>query len=499
MKKIILFTLVLALLLPLTAACSSGDDEGNSVGTAASDNADTTAAETTAEAADPNSVLEIPEGVKYDGYEFGILVYEAGANSSESGYQQIRNYSPVVAAEENGEAINDAVFQRNRMVEEKLDIKIKPIIAEKGQLTSTIAKEVQAGESSFDSAFQMLRAAQKAGMEGYLVRLDEVDTIHLEKDWWEKAFQREGAINNALFVLVGDATLEDKEGTACQYYNEKLAEEHGFEDIYETVNEGKWTIDLSWERWKAVAKDLDGDGVLNQNDVMGTGTNYSALRSFLNSFNTGYAKLENGAPVSLLDDEYTVSAIMKFAQFANDTTCVLISGKVDGGYNAFTAMFKDNRMLVRGGSFYNSPAFRDMESEFSIIPTPKFDEKQENYRSSGSPHASYGFVIPVTCDDPERVGVIMETMSYYSGDTVIDAYINITLEGKIARNEESVAMLHKIIAGAYYDIGYVYNWADIDKVLQGAVKTADSTFVSTYASIKDKYLKAMEETYNMYK
>ena len=83
-------------------------------------------------------MLEIPEGVNYDGYEFKILVYEPGANSTEGSQQTIRNYSPVVAEEENGEAINDAVYTRNRLTEEKLGIKIKPMIAQASNASHTL-------------------------------------------------------------------------------------------------------------------------------------------------------------------------------------------------------------------------------------------------------------------------------------------------------------------------------------------------------------------------
>ena len=156
-------------------------------------------------------------------------------------------------------------------------------------------------------------------------------------------------------------------------------------------------------------------------------------------------------------------------------------------------------MLIRSGCYYNTPGFRDMESEFSIIPNPKYDESQDKYLIHTGPHASVGFVIPVTCADTDLVGNVMEAMSYYSTDTVLDAYVNITLEGKIARNEESIEIMHMMINSAFYDIGYVYDWAGINKVAYTSIQNGDSQFASAYAAVRDQYLAAMEETYNMYK
>jgi len=497
MKKYSLcaLALVLAMLIPMAAACSSGNDNTAVDTTAASTES---SANVSGEAADPNAVLEIPENADYDGYEFRIYLYKPGADSVESGYYTSRNYSPIISEEENGEAINDAVYQRNRSTEEKLNIKIVPVIAEKGTLSNKVISDVQAGSTGYDAALQRQRTAQTAGQEGYLVRMDQVDTIHLEKNWWDKTFPSQGAIGNAVYSLVGDATLEDKEGTGCLFYNETVSADYGLGDIYETVDSGKWTFDEMWQQCKKVSVDLNGDGIVNEHDRMGIGMSHISIRAYLNAFNAGYAYLEDGVPVSGLDDEFTITAVMKFAEVFNDSSCVLKSSLASDGWNTFTVMFKDDRMLLRSGCIYNAPPFRDMESEFSIIPLPKYDENQDKYYASLSPQASPGYAIPVTCTDPERVGVILETMGYLSGD-IIDAYINVTLEDKIARNEESVKILRMIMENAFYDIGYIYNWAKIDSVVQGAVKVYESTIASAYAGVRDQYLAAMEETYNLYK
>ena len=67
MKKITTLLLLIAMLVPSLIACSSGDG-GSAADTTASGVEDTTAV--TTEAVDPNSVLEIPDGTNYNGYEF---------------------------------------------------------------------------------------------------------------------------------------------------------------------------------------------------------------------------------------------------------------------------------------------------------------------------------------------------------------------------------------------------------------------------------------------
>jgi len=495
MKKLAIISLLLALLLPTLVACGGSDTGSGASDTTAS--GDTTAAENT-EPAETEVQLEIPEGANYDGYEFKIYTYVVG-ESTEGGYTMMTNYNDLVAEEENGDPINDAVYQRNRAVEDKLNIKIVPVIAPKNEMTNNIKANVQAGASEYDAALQMIRAAQNTAAENYLTNLYDVDTLCLNKPWWNDRIQQGVAINDNLFVITGDANLQDKEGLSMLFYNITLAENNGFDDIYTIIEDGKWTLDAFWKQCSAVTKDLNGDGVINHLDTAGTGMNYTSLNFFLNGAGESFAKLENGVPVSGLERERAINFIQDMARFMNDKNAMLQSTTTEGGWGTFTKMFKANNLLVRTGNLYNAKNYRDMESDFSLICMPKYDEAQDQYYSPTSPHASTGFVIPITTKDLDRTGVVLETMAYYSTDTVIEAYVNITLGEKIMRNEKSVALMHQMIDTMIYDIGYVFDWAGITNIASNACKTSDSTIVSEYATLRTSYLKAMEDTYNLYK
>ena len=493
MKKLAILSLLCALLLPTIVACGSGD----STGATDTNAADTTAAEVT-EPAETEVPLEIPEGVNYDGYEFKVYTYVVG-ESTEGGYTMMTNYNDLVAEEENGDPINDAVYQRNRAVEDKLNIKIVPVIAPKNELTNNLKANIQAGSSEYDVALQMIRAAQNMAAENYLTNLYDVDTLYLDKPWWNDRIQQGVAINDNLFVITGDATIQDKEGVSMLFYNITLAENNGFEDIYTIVEDGKWTLDKFWEQCSAVTKDLNGDGVINHLDSAGTGMNYTSLNFFLNGAGESFAKLQDGVPVSGLESERAINFIQEMAKFMNDKNAMLLATNTEGGWGTFTKMFKANNLLVRTGNLYNAKSYRDMEGDFSLVCMPKYEESQDQYYSPTSPHASTGFVIPITTQDVDRAGVILETMAYYSGDTVREAYVNITLGEKIMRNEKSVALMNQMLDTMIYDIGYVFNWAGITAIASNACSTSDSTIVSEYATLRTSYLKAMEDTYNLYK
>ena len=62
-------------------------------------------------------------------------------------------------------------------------------------------------------------------------------------------------------------------------------------------------------------------------------------------------------------------------------------------------------------------------------------------------------IIPVTNKDLEKTGAVLEYFNYVSHDTVIPAYCDVVLYGKITRDEESRDMLNLIFDSRVVDIG----------------------------------------------
>jgi len=448
----------------------------------------------TAEPSDGRPPLNIPEGTDYNGAEFRVLTYEVGA--MESGYDQARNYSDLIAESENGERINDAVFRRNTLVEELLNIDLITIPAVNEQMTNTIIQDIQSGDAPYDTALQMIRAAQNIAADGYLFNLYDVSTLHLDMPWWDQNLIKGVAMSNNLYVITGDATIQDKEAATAVIYNNALAATLDMDDIFETVDAGKWTLDEMWARCKAATADLDGDGKIGLNDRIGTGSNYTSHKTFMNGADIKFAYLENGKPVSGLESERSVTFIQKLAEFMNDKTATIMAS--NSSWDLIHSVMANGRMLCSSSNLYSTADYRNVDFDYCLIPTPKYDETQENYCSSTGPHMSTGFVIPATSADPEYVGVVLETMAYHSASTLQDAYINITLGEKALRDERSVALMKQITSSLNYDIGYVFNWGDIVEVMTNSVKRVPSTFTSNYEKKREAYVKAMEETYALF-
>jgi len=150
MKKRVLSALLAVLLLSSCGAPSAnpGADGTDSVtDTTAAESVETTApveTEPPTEMEKRASVKANLPDVKFDGAEFRI--------STKSG-----TLYEINAEELNGEARNDAVFERNRLVEEQFDVTIVPVISNLNDVSGHAA-EVMRSIQAQDDAYALIAA-----------------------------------------------------------------------------------------------------------------------------------------------------------------------------------------------------------------------------------------------------------------------------------------------------------------------------------------------------
>ena len=120
MKSTRIIALLLALLTASSVGCGESADTNETTDT-------TTAASTSDETT--SYAPELPDE-DYEGYEFRILTRIEGWG--------IYNNENLVVEEENGEILNDAIYTRNRTVEERFNINLTQITT-----TNDIANEIK--------------------------------------------------------------------------------------------------------------------------------------------------------------------------------------------------------------------------------------------------------------------------------------------------------------------------------------------------------------------
>jgi len=161
--------------------------------------------------------------------------------------------------------------------------------------------------------------------------------------------------------------------------------------------------------------------------------------------------------------------------------------------------FSSDRALFTIVDINSIETFRNMETDFGILPLPKYDEAQENYRSL----SMSGFItVPQSTADVELSGKAAELLSHYSAEIFTPAYYDLLLDSKVARDEESSEMLDIIFDSIVFDYGMVYGgYNEISYSLMQILMKKDTAIASYFEkntkrvqkNIYDKVYKAFVE------
>jgi ABC-type glycerol-3-phosphate transport system substrate-binding protein len=385
-------------------------------------------------------------------------------------------------------------------MEEKYNFVIKEISMGSGALDGALRKSVQGGDDAYDLAIPLTNAAPSHAQNGLLIDLNKVANLNFDNPWWNNSVSHYFSMNNRLFFTTSDFILTPADNVSIMMYNKKLAESLGItgaEALYKLVDEGKWTFDVFEELCKQGWADLNGNGVVDgTEDRFGLVTCGWLYIAMLGGFNeTLVAKDANDMPYFSCGTERFLSAYIKMTEFMLERQVVVREGTDFPGRTE--EVFVNDRALFCGQVLSCVRLYKDMGSDFGILPMPKLDENQEKY-STYSLWSSC-IAIPSTNPDIERTGHILEALSAESRKLVIPAYYEVSIGTKYLRDEGSVRMLDIILDNRIYDIGdSMYNWGGFTGAVSTMAQRGDLNFASAIEKYKERVETAIQKTVDAY-
>lgn len=481
MKKRILTLLLLTVLL---AGCA-GDGTTETVGKTAGDTTPSTETETLSEK--ERQIAALPTG-DYGGYDFMML-------NNESNFA----YTQMSAEELTGEGINDAIFNRNNAVAERLNVKLVENKVPYAEVTSTMNTSIAAGDSTYSCFWNESQFVAPFAIAGSLWNVHDIAPLSLDQPWWNAGAMADLTIKDYLYFLVGDLHLMFRESFWMVGFNKNIADDAGLDDLYTVVRDGKWTMDRMGEAMTAARADLNGDGVMDGNDRFGMACYEGCvIPLFIGGGESLVERDTDGIPHFVAPDDRFYRTYEKIVStyFASNLDYSCIGGKTKNidqyadaaGVDSFHGVFLSGHALFYLEPIGSLKKLRSMDAEFGVLPYPKLDEAQQDYATY---IANYAAVcgIPVSAEDPERVGVVLENLCGLSHWELQDAYIKDTLSFKYIRDEESREMLDII-----FDTGR-FNLSDQLDVNTVRSKIQDSAIAGkdSVASILEKALPAAEK------
>lgn len=412
------------------------------------------------------------------------------------------------AEEMTGDLVNDAVYGRNIAVEELLGIDLDFVYkpgawADKESYCQLIQNSIMAADGAYDIVSGMISCVQPIASTDLFLNVYDIPYIDLNNPWWVSELQDSLTINGKLLGFIGDMSLSMYTGLSVIFANLDLLENHGIDSPYSWVLDNAWTLDKMIEVSSGTGQDLDGDGkYILGTDLLGMVVYDVPFRSIQASLDVKMISMEeDGIPtVNPISDKLATSVEKLTAYLSNpDVYREDLSAEkrvtVDG-------YFATDRILFYMTKLDSLNNLRNMESDYAILPFPKYDEDQDKYYTVIATGTQMTY-IPTTTLDITLTGKVCEAMSYYSYKDVVPAYYDVALKNKYSRDESTQLMLDIIRDGAVMPFEFAYStmvggstW--MNTVISTATQNGNGNVASLLAATRSAWESSIEDLFESY-
>ncbi|MBR5870632.1 MAG: hypothetical protein IKZ09_06310, partial [Clostridia bacterium] len=408
-----------------------------------------------------------------------------------------------------GDVVDDAIFARNRAVEERFNCDISVINDTGHRETGIITTSVSAGDDAIDLIAWHVVLLGSIVTNNYFLNWYDIPNVNFDQPWWSDSNNDNLSYGGYCPIAIGDLMLSAIGGTYNVYYNKTLGANYDLPDMYEIVNDGGFTIDYLIGTTKELYEDLNGNNEIDNGDLFGyTSDCQSNICTYLWAFDDPLFVRDGEKITFALDLEKTAQIVDKLYDAFSvnngirmDKNYVSPSGL--SKFNYGIEMFAAGQSVFANGCLGHSLTYlRDMKDDYAILPYPKWDENQDTYYTmvDGSHQV---MAVPITVSDTERVGTIIEALCAESYKTVIPAYYDVALKLKGTRDDTSIEMLDRILDSRVFDFGYIYDaWSGAAFIMQSIFEQNEPNFSSFWAKkekgIMKHYNKVIDyfENYN---
>lgn len=462
-KKILTSILALLIVVPMLFACSSNKKNNDST--------ETTQGNTSVEFPEIDKYIdELAAQYKYDGITFDYICRSDAAPENE---------------EETGNLENDAMYKRQRELEDKFGIDFLNYACTGddygGSPTSEVADKVYTDVLSGLSTYDLIQGNFNAGgltmlQNGCLQYVEELDILDFDRSWWMNDMVDQFSIAGHLYFMTGKIVPNHYTDPWCILYNKEIAENYNMEDLYEIVKAGNWTLDKMFE----VASVIPANSDVYRTKIY----YYNSASSFF--FSGGFEICdfdEEGNPfISTSLDPDAVDYVHKLAELLGDSSTCYVTDMIGDNNEAEDDMFANGETFYEPQQMGSVAPLREKDVELGILPMPKSSAEQKEYISYVGSGYNAAVYFAKSVQDIEMTCVITEAMAALSEKHLEPAFYEKSLKGRSTYDSESRDMLDIIYRTKKVDFADMYGWGGIVESLNKACYGANDSFISGYTS-----------------
>lgn len=444
-SRIIIAILIIAMMLPAALSCAETNPPDVTTEDNASTNAPSASQEITTEAEDTIfAPSDIPEDLKFEGETIRFLYWSDVENPE------------FFVEDTNGESVNDAIYNRNAKIEEQFDVTLEFTgtlgdYENQKAFVNQCINSTQSGADAHDFFCGYSMTGATLMIQGIAQDLTEYDIIEFDKPWWPSTLISKATIKDGVYFASGDISTNYLYMMyACVFNKDMFENFHGQDPklLYDLVYNGEWTLDKLIEYSTGVFLEQNSDAEPSQGDRFGFVTNNIHFDSFYTGSDLYTVVTDSEGSLVLSEDLYsqkTIDLLNKLTDFLylSGDCWKKTSNKI---FAAGEALFAIDRVQI------TNKYLKDVGFDFGILPIPKYDAEQEEYRTCMAfPFTTY--VLSTASTHSDAAAATLELMAYQSYLNITPALFEESMKLRYADQSDDSFMFDYIREGVVIDLG----------------------------------------------
>lgn len=441
--RILTSLLAIIMLMPAAVSCANTGDPDQS-----NENASTSGQSQGNGTTSPEDTLfapsDIPDDLRFDGQTIKFLYWEDVENPE------------FFVEDNNGEAVNDAIYTRNERVQDRFGITLEFTgtpgnFSNQTNFINTCINSTQSGTDAHDFFCGYSMTGATLMTQGIAQDLTNYDIIEFDKPWWPSTLIEKATIKDGVYFTSGDiSTNYIYMMYGCTFNKEMFTQVHntGSSVLYDLVYDDQWTLDKLIEYSTGVFMELNGDAKPSRGDRFGFVTIDIHFDSFFTAADLYTVVPDSNGKITLSENFYsqkTVDLLGKVCDFIHTNEDCWITDSDDIFANN-QALFTIDRVQI------TNKMLKDVDFSFGILPIPKYDADQENYRTCMAfPFTTY--VLSTASTQPDAAAATLELMAYQSYLNITPALFEESMKLRYADQSDDSFMFDIIRENVVIDLG----------------------------------------------
>ena len=414
------------------------------------------------------------------------------------------NYEIYAEATGSDDLITEAIINRNSVVENLYNCKIRDTKTDSPG--SLVDNDIALGTNNYDFMMKLFYIVSGSCMN--IANLD----IDFNHSWWNQdyidafSFTYEGT--KVVHSISGKFNLNMYDSIVTMFadmdvYERAKASGKTDIDLYQTVKDGKWTIETMLTLMEAAKVDVNGDQQLTfeGGDVFGFVTNPNVLSQLGFIYGAGIKSVlkdENDAYVSMnstnTDIAYVSSVIDKaasvfkspaFGQIGElNSVKAVANGQALFNVQWLIRLHSDDELINYGIDF--------SEKRISVIPFPKYSEEQEEYGTFIC-NRGYPLMVSKAITDATATAQFLEVFGYHSEMLVYPEYIK-CIKTQCLCDDGAGEMLDIVLKSACSDFGIWSSSTGVINRIGEMVTSGKNNFSKAIASASKTCQSSLDST-----